>query len=113
MLSRRAIALQGIGFTPAAVATQGLVQPYVVVTGTFAATEARDTLLASGAVNVRGSVNATETGNDTLQASSAIIVRGLFNATETGQDVMSASGVGSYSIAPPLFIANVGRMMGR
>ncbi len=38
---------------------------------------------------------------------------GFFAATETGQDILLASGSQDFFVPPPLFIVNVGRMMGR
>jgi hypothetical protein len=109
------------------------------ITGTLAATEAQDTISASGtvshtAITITGSLAATE-AQDTAALAGDLAHVGIMVVTESadgfsalgklahvgtlaatdGQDIFEATGGGLSAFTPPpaLFIVNMGRMMGR
>lgn len=62
------------------------------VTGTIAATEADDTMSASGAVAISGAIAATEE-DDTAAASGQVLISGTAAATEENDTVTASGGV--------------------
>jgi hypothetical protein len=91
----------GTGITGTVAATEAAdtlaASGQVLISGTVAATEANDTLAASGSVIVTGTVAATESA-DTLAATGAVLVSGTLAATEEN-DTLAASGLVSSGVA--------------
>lgn len=85
----------------------------ITITGTLAATEAQDVAAAVGKLAHVGSLAAAE-GQDTAAFSGSLAHVGTLSATDA-QDIFQAfgGGVSTIYVPPAMFIVNMGRMMSR
>jgi hypothetical protein len=85
----------------------------ITITGTLSVTEAQDSIASNGDLAHVGNLSAIE-AQDTSTFVGDLAHVGALSATD-GQDIFEAIGGGLSAFAPPpaLFIVNMGRMMSR
>jgi hypothetical protein len=76
--------------------------------GSITATEATDTISASGRVRVSGALTVSESANDAAAASGKVLVRGSLTVLEFGSDTATVSGSGVTSLFGTLAVIETG-----